>query len=94
MGLIGRGTGHLPGKTSTLSPEVKGRPSLYQVRVGGGAALVSQCSNKGLFRSTSLASPALPVPSMFPISQSFWKLGGTVEGEGVFAHTGLPWSYH
>lgn len=65
-----------PGKMCTLLPEVSGCPSLYQVRVGGGMALVSQYREMGLFRTTSFTSPA-------DITPFLWKLGGTEREELV-----------
>lgn len=84
----------LPGKINTRSLEVRGRPSLYHVRVGGGAAFVSQCRERGLLMITSLASPLLPVSNMFPISQSFWKLGGTAEGKHGLSSVWQSWFTH
>lgn len=60
---------------------------MYQVSTGGGTALVSQYRERGLFRITSLVSPAFPVFSMLPASQIFRKLGGTVtNGEKRMRH--------
>ena len=69
---------------STLSLDASGRPSLYQERVGGGTALVSQYRDSGLLRTTSLASPPLPGGEM--VSPALLKLGGT---EGATERKGL-----
>lgn len=54
---------------------------MYQVRVGGGTALVSQYSEMGLFRMTSFTSPADTIPeSGLPF---LWKLGGTARQKKI-----------
>lgn len=50
----------IPGRIRTLSLEVSIRPSLYQVSVGGGTALLSQYRDRGLLRITSRTSPPRP----------------------------------
>lgn len=72
----------LPGKIRTLSLEANSCPSLYQVSVGGGTALVSQYKKMGLLRMTSRTSPLTPgeaVASTTP--PALLKVGGTKEKE-------------
>ncbi len=67
---------------STLSLEVSRCPSLYQVRTGGGTALVSQYRDMGLFRITSFTSPLLSVLE----SPKPRKLGGTETKTGFYCY--------
>ncbi len=70
-----------PGKIRTLSLEVSTCPSLYQVSVGGGTALVSQYREMGLLSITSRMSPPKPGGDVVsPTPPGLLKLGGT---EGV-----------
>lgn len=73
---------HSPGRISTLSLEVSRCPSLYQVRTGGGTALVSQYREMGLFSITSFTSPLLPVSE----SPKPRKLGGTETKTGFYCY--------
>lgn len=71
-----------PGKIRTLSLEVSSCPSLYQVSVGGGTALVSQYSEMGLLSITSRTSPPKPGEDVVsPTPPGLLKLGGTEEGK-------------
>lgn len=71
-----------PGKIRTLSLEVSSCPSLYQVSVGGGTALVSQYREMGLLSITSRTSPAKPGEDVVsPTPPGLLKLGGTEKGK-------------
>lgn len=73
----------LPSSTRTPSEGVTGCPSLYQVRVGGGMALVSQYKEIGLEATTSLCSVTSSSSSRYANSKAalglpgLWKIGGT-----------------
>lgn len=61
-----------------LSLEIRGRPSLYQVSVGGGTALGSQYREIGLLSITSRAStPKFDGDAVSPVPAGLLKLGGT-----------------
>lgn len=65
---------------NALSLEVKMLPSLCQVIVGGGMALVSQYRVNGLLTITSLLSPVFSITLDSAFSKmldSFGKFGGT-----------------
>lgn len=67
-----------PGKIRTLSLEASSCPSLYQVSVGGGTALVSQYREMGLLSITSRTSPPKPgEDAVSPSPPGLLKLGGT-----------------
>lgn len=71
-----------PGKIRTLSLEVSRCPSLNQVSVGGGTALVSQYREMGLLRITSRTSPPKPGEDVVsPTPPGLLKWGGTEKGK-------------
>lgn len=65
-----------------MSLEASGCPSLYQVSVGGGTALVSQYREMGLLSITSRTSPPKPGGDVVsPTPPGLLKLGGTEQGD-------------
>ena len=84
-----------PGNIRTLSLEVSSCPSLYQVSVGGGTALVSQYREMGLLRITSRTSPEKPGEDVVsPTPPGLLKLGGTEKGKRRRGEVLKPFSEH
>lgn len=74
----------LPERIITPLPEVSFCPSLYQLSLGGGMALLSQDKVIGWLRTTStfstissLSSPSCPRPQAASLLFTRWKTGGT-----------------
>lgn len=73
-----------PGSIITPLPEVSFCPSLYQLSLGGGMALLSQDRLIWWLRTTStfstissLSSPSCPRPQDASLLFTRWKIGGT-----------------
>lgn len=76
----------LPGRRTTPSPGTSFRPSLCQLSLGGGMALLSQDRLTGWPRTTSsrstmssLSSLSCPRPQAASLFVTLWKTGGTGE---------------
>lgn len=76
----------LPGRRTTPSPDMSFCPSLCQLSLGGGMALLSQDRLTGWPRTTSslstmssLSSSSCPKPQAASLFVTLWKTGGTGE---------------
>lgn len=76
----------LPGRRTTPSPGLSFCPSLCQLSLGGGIALLSQDRLTGRPKTTSslstmstLSSPSCPRPQAASLLVTLWKTGGTGE---------------